>query len=343
MLTMDVFTQDAFSAIEMTMAVDRAGYVPTTLQTIPGLVVPVSVSTPHVAIEARGNAPALIKTSSRGAPPSQKGGEKRDVRDFRTVRWDRSSRITAEELQGIRAFGSTTELKSLQTEVARRTMRIKQDFALTKEFWLLSLVQGYTYDADGSLIYDWAAQFGQTRQAEVGFDLTAASPASGAVRQKCANVRRTITRALQGLGGSGIDIVALCGDNFYDKLTSHPEVVQTFTNWSAAADLRNDLGNAWRAFRYGDINFVNYRGTDDNTTVAIGTDAAKIFPTNAGIFQWVNAPAEKFEFINTPGLDLYAWVVPDRDRDMWVDIEYYSYPLGVCVQPSALMSAHTGA
>lgn len=341
MLTMDVFTQDAFSAIEMTMAVDRAGFVPTTLQQIPGLYDVVAVSTPHVMIEARGMAPALIKTSARGAPPDQIGGEIRNVRDFRTRRWSRASRITAEELQGIRAFGSTSELKNLQNEVARRTMRIKQDFALTKEFWLLAMVQGYVYDADGATIYDWATEFGQLRQATLSFDLTAATPASGAVRQKCALVRRTITRALQGLGGAGIDIVALCGDNFYDKLTSHSEVVQTFTNWSAAADLRNNLGNAWRAFRYGDINFVNYRGTDDTSTVAIGTDQAKIFPVNAGIFQWVNAPAEKFEFINTPGLDMYSWTVPDRDRDMWVDLEYYSYPLAVCVQPSALMSATT--
>lgn len=343
MLTMDVFNQDAFSAIEMTMAVDRAGYVPTTLQTIPGLVTQVSVSNPHVMIEARGMAPALIQTSARGAPPSQKGGEIRNIRDFRTRRWDRTSRITAEELQGIRAFGSTGELKTLQIEVARRAMRIKQDFAMTKEFWLLAMVQGYVYDADGTTIYDWATEFGQARQAEVGFDLANASPASGAVRQKCAQVRRAITRALQGLGGAGIDIVALCGDNFYDKLTSHPEVVQTFTNWSAAADLRNDLGNAWRAFRYGDINFINYRGTDDTTTVGIATDACKIFPTNAGIFQWVNAPSEKIDFINTPGLDMYSWVVPDRDRNMWVDIEFYSYPLAVCVQPSALASGRAGA
>jgi hypothetical protein len=55
------------------------------------------------------------------------------------------------------------------------------------------------------------------------------------------------------------------------------------------------------------------------------------------------APAERFEFVNTMGRDMYSWVVMDRDRDMWADIEFYSYPLAVCVQPQALASARAGS
>ncbi|WPP05503.1 major capsid protein [Methylocella tundrae] len=342
MLTMDVFTQNAFSAIEMTMAVDRAGYVPTTLQSIPGLVTPVPVSTEHIFIEARANAPALIQTSPRGSAPSQKSGDIRDARPFKTRRLARASLITASELQGIRAFASQTELKTLQIEIGRRTMKIKQDFALTKENWLLGMVQGLVTDADGSTIYNWATEFGQTIPAEVGFDLANATLPEGSIRLKCAAIRRTMTKNLQGLGGMGFDIVALCGDQFYDQLTSNAEVLNTYKNWAAAADLRNDLGRAWSAFRYGDINFVNYRGTDDGA-IGISTDKAKIFPTGAGIFQWAMAPAETFEFVNTPGRDMYSWVVMDRDRNMWAALEYYSYPLPVCVQPQALASARAGA
>jgi len=343
MLTMDVFTQNAFSAIEMTMAVDRYGYVPTTLQSIPGLVEVVPVTTESIFIEARANAPALIQTSPRGAPPSQKSGDLRNARNFKTQRLTKASHITASELQGIRAFGSQSELKTLQLEIGRRTMKIKQDFALTKEHWLLALVQGLCIDADGSLIYNWATEFGQTIPAEIGFNLSASTPLEGAFRVALAGMRRTMTRNLQGLGGNQFQIVGLCGDQFWDEMTSLPEVLNTYKNWAAAADLRNDLGKAWSAFRYGEVNFVNYRGTDDNSTVAVATDKVKFFPVGAGIFQWALAPAERFEFINTPGRDMYAWVVMDRDRDSWVDIEYYSYPLAVCVQPQALASGRAGA
>lgn len=39
-ISMDVFKQDAFSAQNLTAGIDREGYVPTLLGTIPGLFVP---------------------------------------------------------------------------------------------------------------------------------------------------------------------------------------------------------------------------------------------------------------------------------------------------------------
>lgn len=346
MLAMDVFTQNAFSAIEMTMAVDRVGYVPSTLASIPGLYDVVPVVTDHIFIEARANAPALIQTSPRGAPPAQKGGDLRNARPFRTVRLAMASRITASELQGIRAFGSQTELKTLQNEMSRRTMKIKQDFTLTKENLLLGMIQGIVYDADGTtLIYNWATEFGQSIPAETAFNIPAPGAGIGStpIRQVCSNIRRVMSRNLQGLGGNTFGIVALVGDTFWDLLTSTDEIRTTYLNWAAAADLRNDVGSVWSSFRFGEITFMNYRGTDDNSTLAIGATKAKIFPVNAGIFQWAQAPAERFEFINTPGRDMYSWVVMDDDRNMWADVEYYSYPLPVCVQPQALASGRSGA
>jgi hypothetical protein len=70
----------------------------------------------------------------------------------------------ADELQGIRAFGSETEMKELMSEVARRQLLIKNDMELTKENWRLGVIQGKLLDADGSLLYDWNA--GQFRSAE---------------------------------------------------------------------------------------------------------------------------------------------------------------------------------
>ena len=46
--------------------------------------------------------------------------------------------------------------------------------------------------------------------------------------------------------------------------------------------------------------------------------------------------AERFEFVNTPGQETYSWIVADRDRDSWADVEQYSYPLHVCLMPQAL-------
>lgn len=337
MLTMDVFNSDAFSGTSLIAMVERLGYVPTTLQTIPGLVVPEPVRTEHVWIEARSNSPALIQTTARGTAPKQKGGDLRDARAFNTKRLAMGSRITASELQNIRAFGSETELKQLQAETARRYLKIKQDFTLTKENWLLGMIQGVVKDADGTTIYNWLTEFGQSAPSEEAFAISSSAD-TGAIRGHCNNVRRTILRNLQGLGGPGVDIVGLADDTFWDALTGSKEVRNTYYNWQAAADLRNDVGAVWSPFRFGDINFINYRGTDDNSTVAIPSGKCKFFPIGAGIFRYAMSPGESMEWVNTPGQEFYPMVLPDRKRNQYADIELYSYPLPVCVQPKALMS-----
>jgi len=42
--------------------------------------------------------------------------------------------------------------------------------------------------------------------------------------------------------------------------------------------------------------------------------------------------------VNTLGLPTYSWVVLDEKRDMWADVETFSYPLAVCTMPGALLS-----
>lgn len=340
MPSMDVFKGDAFTAISLTGSIDKVGYNPGLLGTIPGLFQPVPVTTTSIFIEERENAPALIQTSERGAPPKQKGGDRRVARSFGTLRLAQSSRIMASEIQNVRAWGSETELHSVQREVARRNMLMRNDMELTFENMRLACVtQAKVLDADGSTLYDWAIEFEQAIPGEVDFDLDAAAPATGAVRKKCNAVKRSILKALKGMGGNAVSIVALAGDAFWDDLVTHPEVEKTFLNTQQAADLRNGFGQAWQRFNYGDITWINYRGTDDGTTTLVHTDKAKFFPLGAGIFQTAFSPGETFDFVNTPGRPIYNMIIPDDDRNAYVDVEQYSYPLPVCTMPSALYQA----
>jgi hypothetical protein len=353
---MDAFRADAFAAVSLTAAVDKMSFTPELLGQIPGLFEKKPIRTTAVWIEERSNGPALILTQPRSAPPKVRGVEIRDARSFIAKALGEGARIMADELQNIRAFGSETEMKQLMTEVARRQFLIKKDFELTKENWRLTCLQGALLDADGSTIYNWNNEFNQAQAAEVNWDLQNASPVSGIIRQMCNETVRHVKRKLLGVGGNNVRVAALCGDEFWDAFTAHVEVRQTFLNWTAAAELRE--GNAFGLFNFGGINWINYRSTDDadptppvgptsdpagsitNSTPAVGvpTTRAKFFPLNAGIFQEVYAPAPRFEFVNTPGLDAYSWVVMDEKRDMWADVEVFSYPLFVCTMPGCLIS-----
>lgn len=338
MLTMDVFNQDAFSAISLSAAVDKLDYIPDTLGAIPGLFVPDPVRTQAIWIEERATGAVILPFSPRGSAPHQNGGDQRKARAFSTQRIGDASRITASELADIRAFGSETELQTLQSEVARRQQKIKQNFQMTFEYHRFNCVTGAVVkDANGDEVYNWATEFNQSIPAELDFDLDNATPAEGAVRKKCTAVRRSILKGLKGVG-TPRTIIGICGDAFWDDLTSHPEVVKTFTGWAAASDLRNNQGNAWSTFRYGDIEFVNYRGTDDGT-FGVGTDKCKFFPVGAGIFRWAMSPGERFDHLGTLGQETYSAIVTDKDRNSWADVEVYSYPLPVCTMPGALHQA----
>lgn len=333
MLAMDVFNDSAFSAIELTGALDKMDYVPQMLGTIPGLFAPKPVRTEVIWIEERSYGAVILATTPRGAPPHQTAGIKAEARAFRTRRLADASTITAAELQGIRAFGSETELKQLSEEVAQRQLFMMQNFQLTFENLRLGCIQGVVTDKDGSTIYDWATEFGQTIPAELDFDLDNAAPADGILRKKATQVVRSITRGLNGVGTAS-SIVGLCGDAFWDDLIAHPEVRDTYLGWAAAVDLRRET--AWQSFSFGGIDWVNYRGTDDNSTVAINTDKVKFFPVGAGIFQWAMSPGESFDWVNTPGRMFYSNLITDRDRNAWASVEMYSYPLPVCTMPQAL-------
>lgn len=333
----DIFNDDAFSVTSLLTAVDKVGYVPGFLGSIGGLFEPAPVRTEAIWIEARGTDAALIQTSPRGSAPAAKGDGNRTATPFATKRLAQGSRITSSEIAGIREFGTEDVLRQVQTEVARRQFLLKRDMDLTFENWRLGCVQGLVTDADGTTIIDWASAFGQTIPAEVDFDLDNANPASGVLRKKCAVAVRSITRGLKGLGGNSIRVMSICGDAFWDDLIAHPEVRETYLGQQEASDLRGP--SAWETFNFGGITWTNYRSTDDTTTVAVGTDKAKMFPVGAGIFKWAMSPGEKFEHVGQLGQMFYPDIVTDKDRDMWADVELYSYPLPVCTMPQALYRA----
>ena len=340
MLSMDVFSSDAFKATSLLTAIKSVPFQPMALSQL-GIFSDNPIRTESVWIEQRDGVLTLVPTTPRGAPVVERKTELRLARNFRTVRIAKGDTITASELQSIRAFGSETELMQLQAEVARRMsgpVGIMRDIELTWENMRLGAVQGIVTDADGSTLYDWYTELSVTQATEIDFDLDNASPASGIVRTKCAEVLRAMQRAARGAWLPTTEVYGLCGDAFWDNLIAHVEVRTTFQNWSAAAELREPA--FWSTFRYGGINFVNYRGTDDGSTVAINTDKCKFFPVNApGVFQAAWSPAETFEFVNTPGRPLYPLTIPDRERDMQVRIELYSYPLFICTRPLMLQRA----
>lgn len=335
MLTMDVFKQDAFSAISLTEAVRKS-------QTIPGLIGSLGIFTPKpvrtrtVAVEVKGNTLNIIQTSEPGAPRTKRANNKGDIRDLRVRRIEESSTITAEQLQGIRAFGSETELKTLQKEVAERQQDCIDDLAATVERLRLSCINGILVDADDTTIYDYYATFGISQPAEIDFNWAARTKCKQFVAN---NVKRPIMRALGEVAPPGMRILALCGDDFYDELQENGEYRDTFKNTEKASKLLED--SVFEAVDAWGVTWLNYRGTDDNSKVAIGVDKVKFLPIGVrGLFQEAFAPAPTFSLVNTMGQEWYSRIIVDKDREEWADIEMESHRLPICTRPDALLQGN---
>ncbi len=349
MPSMDAFNSDAFSMGALASSLNKQDFQPTMLRSM-GLFNEQPIRTTFAMVEERGGALSLIPTTPRGAPPSDadRSAEKRNIHRIGVPRIAKADRMYADEIQNIRAFGSESEFVGLQQEVGRRLNGdngLMRDVELTWENMALGAIQGVVVDADDTTIVDWYNVFGVTQPAEVAFDF--GNTAEGDLKPKITdNILRPMQRSAKGAMTPQTEVMALCGDNFYDDLTSHAEVRETFKHVSASQSerLRQELGMAFTAFEYGGVTWINYRGTDDNSTVAIDPDKAKFFPRNApGVFQVARAPGEWADTVNTAGLPVYPMTIPDERRNAFVDIEVYSYPLYICTRPLMLRSGRRGA
>ncbi|WP_299663851.1 major capsid protein [uncultured Ruegeria sp.] len=335
MATMDVFNSSAFSTTSLTGMVNTVDFVPSLLGSL-GIFEPMPVRTRNVFVDRRDGVQVLIPTSADGAPPEELANDGRDAVPLKTTRLAKSFTLYAHEVDGIRAHGSETELESVQSEYRTRTQRLMGDVDLTHENMRLGALQGIVLDADGStVINNYFTDFAEAQAAAVSFELDVATTN---VNGLCKDIVRAMSRSARGSFVPGTQVHALAGDAFYDALIAHPNVEKFYMNWVAAQSLRET--QAFEAFRFGNITFHNYRGTDDNSTVAIANDECKFFPVGArDVFKVAHAPLENMAYVNTPGRERYMMNVIDRDRDMWTKGEIYSYPLYVCQQPRVLRSA----
>jgi len=351
MAEMNIFENDAFSMMTMLAAYEKVEFKPSMLGDL-NVFTPKPVVGDTVYIEERSGALNLVPSTPRGSPLPQRTTEKRTARSFQATRIAQGDRMTASEIAKVRAFGSTTELQAMQNEVSRRMsgpLGIQANIELTLEHMRLGGVQGIVLDADGSVLWDWFNAFGISQPDIVYFDLDGALKASSDVHGKLVlrkyvqkYIKRPMIRASKGLFTPQSQVIGLCGDDYFDEFTSHGDVARAYDIWGSKQDATGE--NAFTAFPYGGVNWVNYRGTDDNSTVAIPTDEVKFFPANApGAFVTAWGSGESFSQVNVPGQPLMPLIVPDRDRDAYVDLEMYSYPLMYCSRPEMLLRGKLGA
>lgn len=340
MAHMDIFNDNAFGLVNMTRAIEKMPTVPTYLGNLGIFGDGEGVDTDSISIEQKGLTLQMIPTSARGTEPPMGSTDKRSMRNFNIPRVAKSDQVFAREVANVRAFGTESELETVAQKIVQKQQKLLTEHALTMEYHRLGAIQGILLDTDGSTLYNYFTEFGISPPTEIDFDLDAASPAEGVLLDKCKAAKRAAIRALGAAYVPGVTrFLWLCGDTFYDQLTKHNDARVTYKNWEAAAALRGSVGSAFGDFHFGEMDWHNYQGTDDNSTVAVGLTKAKLVVLGVeGLYRRYNGPGEEIELVNTIGRPIYSQLVRDPKRNQWVQPEIFSYPLHMCTRPEVLLS-----
>ncbi len=153
-----------------------------------------SVRFRHITIEEHNGVLSLLPTQVPGAPATVGKRGKRKVRTFTIPHIPHDDVVLPEEVQGIRAFGSESELKALADVITDHLQSMRNKHAITLEHLRMGALKGIILDADGSELLNLYNEFEITPKV-VNFAL---GTATTDVKRKCLEVLRHIEDNLSG-------------------------------------------------------------------------------------------------------------------------------------------------
>ncbi|MBI1202549.1 MAG: hypothetical protein GC182_08565 [Rhodopseudomonas sp.] len=255
--------------------------------------------------------------------------------------------ITPKDLQNLTVINARTKRPiTLEEEVAKRLINIRNTHAITLEWCRSSALQGVIKDGNSGTVYDLYAAF-DIQKTTVFFDLD--NTASDIVG-KCAAVWQAVTGNLKGETMRAIE--AVVDPTFFNKLVGHTAVKAFYQNAEQALMLANlvrrqSAGAMWgREFLFQNILFREYYGTapvKSSPTAAItstpfwASNTGTAFPVGTmNTFRTYFAPANDLRFVNQTGQELY--VSPKiLEHGQGVELKSESDPLAVCNRPEVLV------
>lgn len=352
---LDVFRGDAYTVMELTDAINKLPYIPNFLGSL-GLFQGQGITTTTALIEERHGVLTILKFSARLARDANMNPKPfdREARPFKVPHVADEDAVFAEEVQNVRAFGTTDVLETYAELVAQKQQVQRQAGEATAEWWRCGAIQGKLIDGDGStVLYNWFDEFEITEK-EVFFDLD-----DDAFKFKPVT-SEAIRHIQDSLGQTPYRyVLALCGDEFFDKMVVHADVEAAYQRWQAAQN-GNSTGGQWfrenqvRAgmdnggqgtrvpmFEFQGIMWANYRGFVGNQAF-IPTDVCRLFPVGAPqVFAEIFAPAPFPETVNTIGQANYSRMMARHDG-LGMDLHYEKNCLTICKRPGCLVKGTHG-
>lgn len=335
----DPFTTGGYSLTTLTAAINKLPNKYGLLEQM-NLMPIRSLSTRTFTVEEKNGILHLLPTRPWGSPGYQNTSGKRKTRTFQVPHTPIEDSLLASDVQGVRQFGTENTATPFDVKLSEKLQEMKDKIDVTMEWRRWGALKGQILDGDGtSVIYDLFTEFSLTKKT-IDFVL---GTSTTDVRAKCMEVKRWIEDNL--LGERFTRIHVFVSPEFFDKLTSHANVVKVYQNWAAAQEKLG--GDVRSGFEFGGILFEEYRGSVSsidsayttrrhlaaNYGVAVPLGTASMFAT------WA-APADFVETVNTLGKPYYSKMEPMK-FNRGFDMHAQSNILPFCMRPDLIVEVMT--
>jgi len=334
---LDVFRGDAYGVVSLTTAINKMPYKPSRLKEM-GLFTEKGINTLTVVMEEQYGKLSLVQTAARGTNPKEQSTRTRKTRAFPINYLPQHDTVLADEVQGVRAFGSEDATTTVAQVVNDKLQRLKQNNEATLEWHRIGALLGKTYDADGStVLFDWFSEFGLTQNV-IAMDF---SSATLSVLDSALVVQQFIEDALGGQTYTRIR--AVCGNLFFRNLISHASVKDAFKAWQIGSGFNqtqvfgvNSAQTKREGFEFGGIVWENYRGYIGSSPF-IPTDECRFVVEGVpDLFMEAYGPADFVETVNTIGKPIYVKQEPMK-FDRGIELLAVSCPLMYCTRPMTII------
>lgn len=295
------------------------------------------VATTTVTIEEQDQSLGLISDQVRGTRANANQDYNRKIHAIPVPHYPLDDYITPEDIQGKRAYGSDGP-EALTMVRARKLERIRRSHAATLEYArAVALTTGTVYAPNGTVAINYYTEFGFTQQSFTWTFSSSTFDLIGEGEQIIAYIQDNLQA-----GEIVSEIVGLCATEWFAALISHPKVSTAYQYFaSTQLPLRNRLVGPQqniREFVFGGIRYIEYRAKFNGQRL-IPASTAVFFPTDtADAFATYYAPANKFDLVNTIGVEAYVFEFADM-KGSKIDIETESNFLNVLRRPQAVVVA----
>lgn len=338
-LDLNTLVGERFSTLQLTMGINKRQNEYGLLNSM-GLFGETGITERFVKIETRNQTLSIIPTSPVGTPaPADDDPDCREVLPpIPTFRHAKKHTLLAEELQGVREFGTEDMPEYPDRKMMEMLDKIQREHRQTKEYLRWGALKGDVYDVDGARkLYNVYDLMGETQKV-IDVDLSNAAAVDPILD---GNNELIDYMEDEALGETVTGVVEFCSPGYFDVMLKNPSFRDAFKYFSERSGEINPNRDLVRQFHYKGVTYVRHRGSasfkkKDGTIVKhtfIPDDEAIAVPMGTyECFLTFFGPAEFLETVNTVGQEIY--VKPKiMDLDMGIELHSFSHQLNLVTKP----------